>query len=167
MRRIADLTLTSKDKAVIMAFIDQKPAESKKLLTNGLRLDGLWMGGSGIAHWEGGRIVMNDLGSRSAQTVQNYLKKETPKNLMRTAGSIIRDLERRIASLEVVSSKQDSMKLRLKIAGILMQAEMDVRRDSIKLERHLGPKTEKRLFDLLVELNSVALILEDDDKFIK
>jgi len=91
---------------VINAFIDQKPAESKKLLTNGMRLDGVWMGGSNIAHWEGGRIVTNDLGSKAAQTVQNFLKRNTPKNLLRTAnmgrtaGEVIRELEMRVARLE-------------------------------------------------------------------
>jgi hypothetical protein len=38
------------------------------------------MGGRGIAHWEDGKIVINDLGSKAAKTVQRFLRKETPRN---------------------------------------------------------------------------------------
>ena len=72
--------LTPKDKAVINAFTDKKPAESRKLSSDGTTLDGLWMGGREIAVWKGGKIVLNDLGSRSAQLVQDFLKRNTPRN---------------------------------------------------------------------------------------
>lgn len=74
------------DKKVVEAFLDKQPAVSKKLRTDGRRLDGLWMGGLGIAQWQpsgtrrGGEIVFFDLGSKAAQTVQRAIR--------RNAGSI-------------------------------------------------------------------------------
>jgi hypothetical protein len=72
--------LTKTDKKVIDAFLDQRPAESKKLWTNGVQLDGLWMGGTGVAEWRGRKIVFRDLGSRAAQTVQRAIEKKAPRN---------------------------------------------------------------------------------------
>jgi len=74
------MTLTKTDKAVIRAFTEHYAASSKKLSTDGKRLDGHWMGGNGIAVWRGGKIVMPDLGSKAAQTVQNAVKREAPAN---------------------------------------------------------------------------------------
>lgn len=68
------------DKQVIDAFLDKKSAESKKLSTDGTRLDGSWLGGSGIAEWIGDKIKFNDLGSKAAQTIQRAIKKAAPKN---------------------------------------------------------------------------------------
>jgi len=83
------LKLTPKDKDVVDAFTEQKPATSKKLSTDGKRLDGMWMGGNGIAEWKNGKIVTNDLGSKSAQVVQNYLTKIAPSNWMSRSASMI------------------------------------------------------------------------------
>lgn len=74
MRRIA-ITLGVKDKAVLRAFIDQKPAEGKKLYTDGKTLDGLWIGGNGVAEWVNGKIQLNELGSRSGQALHRLIKK--------------------------------------------------------------------------------------------
>lgn len=74
------VSMGAKDKKTIEAFTDKKAAESKKFSTDGKRLDGLWMGGKGIAVWEGGKIHFNDLGSKAAEQVQRYIKKSTPKN---------------------------------------------------------------------------------------
>lgn len=71
------------DKQVIDAFLDKKSADSKKLSTDGTRLDGSWMGGSGIAKWVDDKIQFNDLGSKAAQTVQNAVKKAAPKNWLK------------------------------------------------------------------------------------
>ena len=68
------------DKKVIRAFTEKKSASSKKLETDGKRLDGAWGGGRGIAEWRGGKIQFRDLGSKSAQIVQNAVRKEAPKN---------------------------------------------------------------------------------------
>jgi hypothetical protein len=38
------------------------------------------MGGNGIATWEGGKIHFQDLGSKSAQSVQKAVAKEAPRN---------------------------------------------------------------------------------------
>lgn len=74
------MRLGKKDRAVIKAFIAGREAEGLKLRTDGERLDGIWMGGNGIAEWTKGprvgSIVFNDLGSRAAQQVQRALKKE-------------------------------------------------------------------------------------------
>lgn len=56
-------------KKVIDAFTDKKAMDGNKLTTDGKRLDGNWMGGTGIAEWKNGKIVFNDLGSKAAQTV--------------------------------------------------------------------------------------------------
>jgi hypothetical protein len=71
--------LTPKDKIVLRAFIDKKTAESKKIITDGKRLDGQWLGGLGIAKWENGKVYIFALGGRSAQTVQRALKREVPE----------------------------------------------------------------------------------------
>jgi hypothetical protein len=68
---------------VVLAFLDKHPASSSKLSTDGRKLDGLWMGGSGIAEWSGGKIVFNDLGSRSAQTVQRQIRRLAPASWLR------------------------------------------------------------------------------------
>jgi len=81
------MNLTPKDKKVIDAFTDKKPAEGTKLTTDGKRLDGNWMGGSGIAEWSGGKIKFNDLGSKAAETVERAVRKVAPKNWLK-AGSL-------------------------------------------------------------------------------
>jgi len=76
-----DLKLGKKDNDVINAFIDGKSATSKKLDTDGKTLDGLWMGGGGIAGKDSsGKIVMGPIGGRSGQTVQRKIRKLAPKN---------------------------------------------------------------------------------------
>lgn len=74
MRRIS-----LKDRRVIEAFLAKKPLTGHKLTTDGHSLDGLWMGGKGIVlhaknQWEGG-FTFPDLGSKSAQLVQNLVIK--------------------------------------------------------------------------------------------
>lgn len=73
--KVADLKLLPKDKKVIESFIDKKSAESKKLFTDGKKLDGLWMGGNNIANWSGDKIQLNETGGRAAQTIHRYIKK--------------------------------------------------------------------------------------------
>lgn len=68
------------DAQVIKAFTEQRAASSSRLHTDGRRLDGLWMGGNGIAVWEGGKIHFSDLGSKAAQSVQKAVAKEAPRN---------------------------------------------------------------------------------------
>lgn len=71
-----DLTLGKTDKAVIKAFAEKKKAESKKLESTGTSLDGLWMGGKGIAEWKSGKIHLGPNAGRSIQTVQRFLMKK-------------------------------------------------------------------------------------------
>lgn len=80
--------LTKTDKRVVRSFLDRKADDSKKLSTDGKRLDGNWMGGNGIAEWKRKKLVFKDLGDRSTQTVQRAVKKmaapsshETPKQI--------------------------------------------------------------------------------------
>lgn len=79
------MRLGKKEKAVIRAFVDGDEADSRMLSTDGRRLDGHWLGGSGIAEWSGSveypKVVIFDLGSRAAQTVQKYLQKEVPPSM--------------------------------------------------------------------------------------
>lgn len=76
------MILGKKDKAVIEAFLEGRPAVGLKLSTDGERLDGHWMGGSRIAIVAGRSIVLFDLGSRAAQTVQRVIKKAAPHKWM-------------------------------------------------------------------------------------
>lgn len=71
-----DLELSKSDKQIIMLFVDQKAGSNKKFFTDGVSLEGLWMGGKDIAWWEGKRIVMGNLDSRAKQTVQRFINKE-------------------------------------------------------------------------------------------
>ena len=70
---------------MIDAFLDKKKADGTKLTTDGTTLDGQWMGGTGIATWEKGKIAFHDLGSKAAQTVQKAIKKKAPKNWLAEA----------------------------------------------------------------------------------
>ena len=80
---VLDEAVGKKDKAVIRAFLDRKAMEGAKLTTDGKSLDGMWMGGKGIAIWnpkgDGKGIIINELGSKAAQSVQNALRKVAPK----------------------------------------------------------------------------------------
>lgn len=76
-------TSTPAGKKVVMAFLDKRAADSQKLRTDGKRLDGNWMGGRGIAEWIGDKIVLHDLGSKSAQTIQNIIRREAPANWLK------------------------------------------------------------------------------------
>lgn len=70
-----DAMLTAKCMAVVKAFLNHEPGESAKLATDGVRLDGLWMGGTGIAQWDKGHVYFNDLGSNAAAKVQKAVVK--------------------------------------------------------------------------------------------
>lgn len=82
------MRLTKADMGVIRAWVDGEtatpPTVSKKLRAAGPRLDGNWMGGTGIAVWEqdtgphGTAIRLNDLGSKAAQVVHRQIRKLVP-----------------------------------------------------------------------------------------
>jgi hypothetical protein len=70
--------LTKGEKKVVRAFTEKKPADSKRLSTDGERLS---IHGSGTAaQWKGGKIHMGPNVSRSTQAVQRALRREAPKN---------------------------------------------------------------------------------------
>lgn len=72
------------DKAVLEAFTDGSPLDGNKLSTDGITLNGHWMGGNRIAEWvptkDGEKIKFNDLGSKIAQQVQKAIAKIAPSN---------------------------------------------------------------------------------------
>lgn len=75
------MTIGKKDKAVINSFTDRKPNHAgHKLDTDGVTLDGLWMGGRKLAAWQGEYIVFKDSGGVIGQQVQNAVRKSTPAN---------------------------------------------------------------------------------------
>lgn len=76
--KTASFALTRADRGVLNAFLDQQSASSEKLDTDGKTLDGLWMGGRGIATWHMGKIEFHDLGSRVAQQIQRVLSSMAP-----------------------------------------------------------------------------------------
>lgn len=63
------------DHKVIRDFVDQKPNHNGvKLDTDGSMLDGLWLGGRGIAAWHDDQICFSDLGSKSGDAVQRAVR---------------------------------------------------------------------------------------------
>jgi hypothetical protein len=76
------------DKDVLKAFLAKQPAQGTKLGTDGQRLDGLWMGGTGIAEWQGDKIYTKDLGSKSAQIVQRALSKMAGPGMVREGKTV-------------------------------------------------------------------------------
>jgi hypothetical protein len=80
-----DLRLSTGSRRVLRAFLDQQAAEGRKLSTDGARLDGLWMGGRDIAHWnQDGQIEPgeNRPHVRSDQTVLDWIRRNAPKNYL-------------------------------------------------------------------------------------
>ncbi len=75
------MRLGIRDKRVLAAFVRGEPKDGHKLWTDGLRLDGYWIGGRGIAQRNvlTGYIAISDLGSRAAQTVQQALTRLVPR----------------------------------------------------------------------------------------
>jgi len=62
------------DEKVLRAFLNREPMSGKKISTDGHKIDGHWMGGTGIARWEGEHsITMPDLGSKTADRIQKKL----------------------------------------------------------------------------------------------
>ena len=63
MRRTA--SLTQEDKRVIQLFTYQEKGQSKKIKSNGVRLDGYGAELKGLAFWEDGKIYLVEKGSRT------------------------------------------------------------------------------------------------------
>lgn len=66
------------DAKVIDAFLACRPAESKRLSTDGVSLDIDAMGGKGIAVWKGGMLVVDDNGSKSGETLRKAVLRKAP-----------------------------------------------------------------------------------------
>lgn len=79
------LTLRPTDKAVIDAFVRQRPAESQKLSTDGKTLELYWMGGGRYATWKDGRVHARVSTSRSEDTVLRYLERKLGKPVITPA----------------------------------------------------------------------------------
>lgn len=122
--------MSQKDKMVAMAFLSQEQNDSKKLTTDGSRLDGNWMGGRGIAEWVGDQIKMNDLGGKASQTVHNFLRKNAPRRALSHDNALrgksaspqerIASLLDRVAELEGKIAKESSITSQFK------QCEKDI-----------------------------------------
>lgn len=76
------MTLTPSDKRAINAFIDRKPAKGTRIHSEYaggvLRLTGPFL--ANVAVWTDSGITLNDMGSKSGETIHNFIKKHTPKN---------------------------------------------------------------------------------------
>lgn len=89
----------SADDKVIHAFLDARPASSRKLTSTGSRLDGNWMGGTGIAEWSSrGRIHLFDQGSKAAQTVQRKIARIAPRNWFEPTSEWILPKQKRVTN---------------------------------------------------------------------
>lgn len=82
---VQEMRVRGSDQEVVKAFLNHQPMDGNKLTTNGERLDGNWMGGTGIAQWSDDKIHFKDLGSKAAQVVQNAIKKAAPNMVMAEA----------------------------------------------------------------------------------
>lgn len=60
---------------VFKAFLNKQSSSNKMFTTDGKTLSGNWLGGNNIAHHEGGKVHLHDMGSRSGQQVHRALKK--------------------------------------------------------------------------------------------
>lgn len=75
------MTIGIRDKRVIKAFIDQKPAEGHKLWTNGVSLDVHGLGGKDVAVWNmHDLIAFPNMSSRTTEQIQRALMKLAPKS---------------------------------------------------------------------------------------
>jgi dephospho-CoA kinase len=85
--------------------------------------------------------------------------------MRRTASEVIHELETRIAQLEGKTSGRhfhNDQKERQEIADALFGAELSLSKFERKLMPLVGSKTFDRYWNLITELKSVALIIEDD-----
>lgn len=115
--REAAFSLGPADKKVLDAFIDKRALDSKKLSTDGKRLDGLWMGGGNVAEWSGNKIQFNDTGGKSGDTIHRAIKKMAPRNAIasqRTArrrtelSDVLDDLVQSAAESEGLEDARDA-----------------------------------------------------------
>lgn len=78
------ITSSKSSKDVLGAFLTREKADGKKLSTDGTRLHINGLGGNNVAEWvddgNGEKIKFNDLGSKTAQQVQNAIAKIAPSN---------------------------------------------------------------------------------------
>ena len=122
--------MSPNDKTVVMSFLSQESNDSKKLTTDGSRLDGNWMGGRGIAEWVGNQIKLNDLGGKASQTVHNFIRKNAPRNQLKHDNALrgksaspqdrIASLMSRVAELEGKLASESSITKKFK------QCEKDI-----------------------------------------
>lgn len=91
---VQEMRVRGSDREVVKAFLDHQPMDGNKLSTNGERLDGNWMGGTGIAEWSDDKVIFKDLGSKAAQIVQNAIRKTAPAALMNEASKTPKEIER-------------------------------------------------------------------------
>lgn len=75
-------TLSQKDKAVIFAFLKKEKASSKKLDSDGITLDGLWMGGKNIASWKNKKIKLGKLDSPAKNRIQKIIRSQVGTGLL-------------------------------------------------------------------------------------
>lgn len=153
-----DLRLSPKDKKVIMAFLDKKDMDSKKLSSERGQLDGMWMGGSKIAWWnKAGKIEIGPIGGRAAQTVAKFLRKNAPKFDLSEAKRFVANKHdkftiARTGKVIKVNHKQ--------IAKVLMKKgfspESGFRDDAEKVlgYKHLSELDFNKIIDAMWELDS-------------
>lgn len=81
--------LSGADMKVLKAFLDQRPMEGKLLMTDGVKLDKMGMGGRTMAEWVRGKVeVTDETHVRSDETILRALKKHTPSKLLITSPTL-------------------------------------------------------------------------------
>jgi len=72
---MSEFSLTKSDKRVIRAFASRMPDASKLLASDGTRLDGLFMGGGGLAHWSGSKLHLPESGGKISESIQRAVSR--------------------------------------------------------------------------------------------
>jgi len=89
MSSVKTAALSGADKNVLMAFLDHRPMEGKMLVTDGVKLEKMGMGGRVMAEWVRGKVeATDDPHTRSDEVILRALKKHTPSKLLITSPTL-------------------------------------------------------------------------------
>ena len=72
------------EKKTIEHFVQGKPHGSKSLSTDGKKLDGAWIGGSGLASHQNNEIHVRQALGNVSQTYHNAIHKEAKKQTIKS-----------------------------------------------------------------------------------
>lgn len=81
--------LSGTDLRVLQAFLDHRPLEGKLLLTDGVTLEKMGMGGRVMAEWVRGKVeVTEESHVKSDEAIMRALKKHTPSRILMPSSTL-------------------------------------------------------------------------------